>query len=230
MRVILLSAMAFALVGNAAVARAADADGRLESRLESRIAHDARLKGQDVKVDVDNGVAKLTGKVATEADRARAERLARAPGIVRVVDDLAIDTGATKERIEHNAERQKDQIDENARRDKERVDEQSKRATERVDENARAAEASPAEGAPVDRRSGNAGEELNDTWITTKVKSQFVGVDALKGSDISVTTTRDGVVTLTGTVPNEVARDRAVEIARTTKGVTRVVDETKMRR
>jgi hyperosmotically inducible protein len=68
---------------------------------------------------------------------------------------------------------------------------------------------------------------VTDSWITTKVKAQFIGVDALKNSDISVDTNQNGVVTLTGTVPNDVARAKAVEIVRTTKGVRRVVDEMK---
>jgi hyperosmotically inducible protein len=69
-----------------------------------------------------------------------------------------------------------------------------------------------------------AGEAITDAWITTKVKSQFVGKDELKGSDINVDT-NDHVVTLKGTVASEAGRTRAVEIAKTTKGVTRVVDE-----
>jgi osmotically-inducible protein OsmY len=69
----------------------------------------------------------------------------------------------------------------------------------------------------------DAGEAITDAWITTKVKTEFVGVDALKGSDINVDTV-DHVVTLKGTVASAAGRARAMEIAKTTKGVTRVVD------
>ena len=52
---------------------------------------------------------------------------------------------------------------------------------------------------------GTAGQAVSDGWITTKVKSSFVGVEALDGSDINVDT-NDHVVTLRGTVPSAAAR------------------------
>lgn len=67
------------------------------------------------------------------------------------------------------------------------------------------------------------GETINDAWILTKVKSQFVGVDALDDSDINVDV-KNGVVTLKGTVAAEAGRARALEVARKTEGVVRVVD------
>ena len=67
------------------------------------------------------------------------------------------------------------------------------------------------------------GDVIDDTWITTKVKSQYVGEDVLKGSDIDVDT-KNNVVTLSGTVPTEVSRAAALRMARETKGVKRVVD------
>jgi hyperosmotically inducible periplasmic protein len=64
---------------------------------------------------------------------------------------------------------------------------------------------------------------INDAWITTKVKSNFVNEDALKGSSINVDTNKH-VVTLKGTVTSAAGRARAVELAKSTKGVTRVID------
>ncbi|MCL4812441.1 MAG: BON domain-containing protein [Vicinamibacteraceae bacterium] len=66
-------------------------------------------------------------------------------------------------------------------------------------------------------------ETITDGWITTKIKTQFVGEDPLEGSDIEVDT-EDGVVTLKGTVPTEAGRARAVAIAKDTDGVKSVVD------
>lgn len=68
------------------------------------------------------------------------------------------------------------------------------------------------------------GEAINDAWITTKVKWFFIGEDALKGSDINVDTT-DHVVTLKGTVRSSVGRARAVELAKGTDGVKKVIDQ-----
>jgi len=66
------------------------------------------------------------------------------------------------------------------------------------------------------------GEVITDSWITTRVKSKFVGEDLLKGSDISVETT-DHVVTLKGTVTSAAGRARAIKEAKEVEGVHRVV-------
>ena len=71
---------------------------------------------------------------------------------------------------------------------------------------------------------GTAGQAVNDGWITTKVKSSFVGVDALDGSDIDVDT-NGHVVTLRGTVASAAARARAVSLAKQVEGVKSVKDE-----
>ena len=67
------------------------------------------------------------------------------------------------------------------------------------------------------------GEVITDGWITTRVKSKFVGEDLLKDSDINVDT-NDHVVTLKGTVMSAAARARAVEQAKEVEGVQKVVD------
>jgi osmotically-inducible protein OsmY len=67
------------------------------------------------------------------------------------------------------------------------------------------------------------GEAVTDAWITTTLKADFVNEDTLKGSNINVDT-NNHVVTLKGTVASAAGRARAVEIAKTTKGVKRVVD------
>lgn len=65
---------------------------------------------------------------------------------------------------------------------------------------------------------------ITDSWITMKVHAQFVPEDALENSNIDVDT-RAGVVTLSGTVPTEAGRTRAVEIARSVDGVKSVNDK-----
>jgi len=64
---------------------------------------------------------------------------------------------------------------------------------------------------------------VKDGWITVKIHSQFVPEDALEGSDIDVTT-KAGVVTLTGAVPSEAGRARAIAVAKATDGVKSVTD------
>ncbi len=63
-----------------------------------------------------------------------------------------------------------------------------------------------------------------DSGVTTKVKSKFAIDDVVNAHEINVTT-RDGVVTLTGEVPDLNAKHQAVRLARETEGVTDVVDE-----
>ena len=68
-----------------------------------------------------------------------------------------------------------------------------------------------------------------DTGLTTKVKAKFVADDLVKAAQIEVAT-KNGVVTLTGNVDSEDAKNRALELARSTTGVASVVDMIAARR
>src|SRR5687768_2996026 len=69
----------------------------------------------------------------------------------------------------------------------------------------------------------NTGNAIKDSWVTMKVHSQFVPENALEDSDIDVDT-KNGVVTLNGTVPTAAGKARAVAIAKATDGVKSVTD------
>ena len=62
-----------------------------------------------------------------------------------------------------------------------------------------------------------------DAGITTKVKSKLAADDTVKAYQIDVDT-KDKVVTLSGNVDNQAAKDQAVALARSTEGVADVVD------
>jgi osmotically-inducible protein OsmY len=220
-----LGALAIAITGSAGAARAND--DQVENRIETRFHQDTRLKADHLRVDVDDGVAVIEGKVATQAERAHAEHLARVSGVTRVENKIEIDTGLAKERVEDKARAERKAVDERAEREKDHIDAQEARSKQLIDAQAKAEHGTASERTTATKHD-TVGDEVSDTWITTKVKSQFFGVDALKGSDISVDTDHNGVVTLTGNVPSEAARARAVEIAKETKGVRRVVDAMKM--
>ncbi len=68
---------------------------------------------------------------------------------------------------------------------------------------------------------GSTGDFVDDSVITTKVKSSFVADSTVSALDISVETTQ-GVVNLTGIVNNEQERQRAIQIAQETDGVKKV--------
>ena len=70
----------------------------------------------------------------------------------------------------------------------------------------------------------SAGEYVDDSVITTKVKSLLAADDFLKSFSISVETYK-GVVQLSGFVNSQKAVDTAVQIARSVKGVTSVKND-----
>jgi osmotically-inducible protein OsmY len=68
------------------------------------------------------------------------------------------------------------------------------------------------------------GEYVDDSVITTKVKSMLAADDFLKSFKISVETYK-GTVQLSGFVGSQKAVDKAGEIARSVKGVTSVKND-----
>lgn len=65
------------------------------------------------------------------------------------------------------------------------------------------------------------GEYIDDTWITTKVKTALVEDPVVKSSEVNVETFK-GVVQLSGFVTSKEAMDKAVDIARGINGVNSV--------
>ena len=71
------------------------------------------------------------------------------------------------------------------------------------------------------------GTAVGDAAITSAVKAKFLADTTVSGLKIDVDT-KDGVVTLTGNVSSRAEADHAVMMARTTDGVTKVVDNLKV--
>lgn len=76
-------------------------------------------------------------------------------------------------------------------------------------------------GDSIERSADRAGQAIDDASITAAVKSKYLLDDTLKGLQISVDTDQ-GVVSLTGTVQNDAAKELATQIAQGTEGVVRV--------
>ena len=74
------------------------------------------------------------------------------------------------------------------------------------------------------RTQESAGEYVDDSVITTKVKSLLAADDFLKSFQISVETFK-GTVQLSGFVGSQAAVDKAGEITRSVKGVTSVKND-----
>lgn len=165
----------------------------LQDRIEDRFDADATLKHFDIDVSVTNGVATLTGTVATAEDRRRAETLATISGISRVQNNIIVDAqAANKSTADAIVDKTKEGVETAADKTKEAL--------------------------------SKTGEVITDAWITSRIHTQFVGVDLLKDSDVDVDTSNH-VVTVKGRVLSEAGRAKALEIARTTEGVHRVVDQ-----
>ena len=79
--------------------------------------------------------------------------------------------------------------------------------------------------ADVDADRGNTGAFVKDSVITTKIKAKLAAEKASSLTQIKVDTDASGIVWLNGTVATEAEADKAVSIARSTKGVTAVKSE-----
>jgi hyperosmotically inducible protein len=79
-------------------------------------------------------------------------------------------------------------------------------------------------GAGVKDSVGTAGQKIEDGWITTKIQSKYFVDDQIKSRDVNVDT-KNGVVTIRGTVPSDAAKKAAETLASETDGVVRVVNQ-----
>jgi hypothetical protein len=79
-------------------------------------------------------------------------------------------------------------------------------------------------GAKTAEAANRAGEVLSDGALTAKIKSKMTLDDLVKARTIDVSTTNK-VVTLNGTVSSAAEHDRAVQLAKETAGVARVIDK-----
>ena len=183
-------------------------DHQLGERIEKRI-ESSSIKKYGIHVAVDVGVATLSGVVATDTQRRRATQLATIPGVLRVDNQIVVDPeakGTLTARTKAGAEKVADKTKAGA----EKVADKTKDVAEKVADKTK-------EGL------SKTGEVITDAWITTRVRSKFIGEDLLKNSDIDVDTANH-VVTLRGTVMTAAGRARAVEQAKEVEGVKRVAD------
>ena len=193
-------------------------DAWILTKVKSKFIGEDALKDSNINVDVLHGVVVLKGTVASAAGRARAVAIAKdTDGVVRVDDRLAI--GVAKH--ETDADRTTA-----AKADADAAAHDTTHAAKEAGHDAKesAKHAAKKTSDATKDTAGTTGEAVTDGWITTKVKSSFVGVDALDGSDINVDT-NEHIVTLKGTVASAAGRAEAVRIAKSVKGVTKVEEQ-----
>lgn len=196
-------------------------DDAIETRIASELKANSSLAPRDIDVEVKQGIATLKGTVRTAAEKATAEKIAAdIRGVFRVNNQIEVDPNADRSTIDAASEKTKegtnkaiDATSHAAQKTKEAVEKAIGKSEEGV---GKAAEKSSDAIRKV-------GDKASDASVTTLVKSRLSGEKILNDSSIDVDT--DGhVVTLKGTVPSTAAKAKAVEIARNTDGVTRVID------
>jgi hyperosmotically inducible periplasmic protein len=213
----LAAVVALGMTGSARAAQVTPRSGAVVSsdkpadkQIEKAIKADPMLKHDDIHVSVKDNVVTLSGTVPTDAERARAAELAKVSGVSRVDNQIVVDPYAKPKGTAGKLEDKSKEGAEKTKNTAEKAGEKTKEGSEKVWDKTK-------EGA------GKVADESSDAYILSRVKSRFVGVDALKGSDINVDVDKH-VVTLKGSVPSEAARARAIDIAKRTEGVHDVVD------
>lgn len=71
-------------------------------------------------------------------------------------------------------------------------------------------------------------EPRDDTTLRTAVQAKFYTEDLTRGREIDVSA-QNGAITLSGTVPTDATKQRAIELARSVAGVTAVNDQLQVR-
>lgn len=219
-----LGALTVAPAASAQTSSAAKVDdSAIKSRVEARLKASDTLKKDHIDVSVDHGVVTLKGTVHSAAQSERARELAKVEGVTSVENKLEIES-STEAKSKNVAEKTKDATVKGAEKTKDATvkgAEKTKDATVKGAEKTK--DAAGTAGSKTKDVAATTGEAITDAWITTKIKADYVNEDTLKGSDINVDT-NEHVVTLKGTVATAAGKARAEEIAKTTKGVTRVVN------
>lgn len=195
----------------------AETDPGITTAVKAKLAADDTVKAYQIDVDTANNVVTLTGIVETAAAEEAALTIARqTDGVTEVIDRITVNAAAATS---------PENLGERARESADSATDSAKSAAERGAEATKgvAGEASDKVGTAAERT----GEVITDAAVTSAVKAKFLVDTSTPGLKIDVDT-KDGVVTLSGTVRNRAEADRAVSLARETNGVTRVVNNLKI--
>jgi hyperosmotically inducible periplasmic protein len=191
-------------------------DPGITTAVKSKLAADDTVKAYRIDVDTKDHVVTLSGRVDTPAAKARAVELARGvEGVRSVVDNTTVVAGVTPPGgLDDKATATSGQV---ARDADAKTDAAQKKASDKTDD--------------AQKKAGdtahNAGDATKDAALTAAVKSKFLVDTKVSGLKIDVDT-RNGVVTLNGTVPTAAEKTRAAAVAKETDGVKSVVNHLKV--
>ena len=206
----------------------ATADAATTAAVKTKLLADTKVGGLAIDVDTKDNVVTLSGKVRSAAERTEAIRLARTTtGVKNVVSKLVVDPaykGVTDKDDKAKAEI-KDKSKEAQEKTKGttgRAVDATKKGAEKTGDAIKKGAEKTAEG--TKSISKKVGEEITDDSITTAVKTKLLADSKVGGLKINVDTDKH-VVTLTGTVKSAAEKAEAIRLAKTTKGVNKVVDK-----
>lgn len=172
-------------------------DGWITTKVEAKFFTSPEVKGREIDVSTENGIVTLAGEVEGEQTKQQALALARdTEGVRQVRDELRVSGAVAATTGTEPGEPAPD--------------------TKPADPTARPADPTLPDDSAVARTAGSG-------WITTKIQAKYFMDGDVKGRNLDINT-RDGVVTISGRVEDEAERQKAIQIARDTEGVTDVKD------
>src|SRR5437773_2722606 len=181
-------------------------DAGITTAVKAKMVTDDTVKASEINVDTHNHVVTLNGTVGSSAEKERAVLIARdTKGVTNVVDDIVVGpvpaatTGTLEQKTENKAH-------------------EAKEKTEEYGHDAKV---------KTEKAADKTGEVITDAAITSEVKTKFLAEPGVSGLSINVDT-NNGVVTLKGNVKTKAEADKAVMVARNSKGVKRVVNMLKV--
>ena len=189
----------FAVVATAAAMvlalACAQTDAGITTKVKTKLAADSTVKASQINVDTRDHIVTLSGTVDSEQAKARALEIARGTDGVRDVVDTLTSNNAQASGTAMNPPAGTDMNP--------------------------PAGTSASGGQTAQNAPGS--QPTSDAAITAAVQSNLKADTTMTNSNINVNT-KDGVVSLTGSVKNQAEKDNAVRIARQTNGVRDVQD------
>lgn len=184
-------------------------DAWITSKIQSRYFVDYDVKGRNIDVDTSNGVVTLKGTVSSHSEHDEAVTIARNTDGVREVRDQLQMTPENRD-VRGTVGREANKVGREAGRLGEKASNEASKA-----------------GAKASQEASEAGQQIEDAWITAKIQSKYFVNSEIKARKIDVDT-KNGVVTLNGAVGTPAARDMAMNLARETDGVAKVMNNLKI--
>jgi len=153
-RIVLTSLFVYGALAASPVVSHAN-DRAEQTRIETKLKKDADLRGVTVKCE---RVVTLSGKVPSESDKIRAERLASLTGVSKVDNQIEVSDKVAKDRIDDQAEANKDRAQVRADIEKNRIDAEAEAAKARLDHR------------DTDKAHPTVGDDVSDDYHQTEIK------------------------------------------------------------